>query len=170
MKLRPATTSDSKTIACLHAESWRKNYANDLSINYLENIALNDRLLLWDQRLSAPKPNQQVYVAEADRQIMGFANVYIDENPQWGSYLDNLHVSERYQKKGVGRALLTEVFRWCGAKAKSKSLCLLVNQTNLKAQRFYITNGARNQEPSVWNAPDGSAVPTYWFVWDDVSI
>jgi hypothetical protein len=47
-------------------------------------------------------------------------------------------------------------------------MCLLVNQDNVKAQAFYNSLGARNAENGVWNAPDGSEVPTYWFVWDKI--
>ena len=43
---------------------------------------------------------------------------------------------------------------------------LLVNQDNIMAQQFYESLGARNLKPGVWNAPDGSNVPTYIFYWD----
>jgi len=91
------------------------------------------------------------------------------ENPNWGSYLDNLHVLNAHQSKGIGKSLLVEVARWCIQREPTKGLCLLVNQDNINAQQFYKRLGARNTESSVWNAPDGSVVPTYWFVWESVN-
>jgi ribosomal protein S18 acetylase RimI-like enzyme len=74
-----------------------------------------------------------------------------------------------YQNKGIGTALLDQVFEHCKADAKKTGLCLLVNQSNLRAQNFYLKNGARNQEPGIWDAPDGSTVPTFWFTWSSIN-
>ena len=47
--------------------------------------------------------------------------------------------------------------------APHKGLCLLVNQNNARAQNFYLKLGAVNARVGSWAAPDGSAVPTFWF-------
>ena len=169
MNFRDATLKDAGAIAKLHMDSWRKNYSNDLSKEYLEYFAPAERSQLWNQRLSTPKQSQRVILAEDHGSIVGFACVYIDENEKWGSYLDNFHISEAYQNKGIGTALLEQVFERCKADAKQTGLCLLVNQSNKKAQNFYLKNGARNQEPGIWNAPDGSSVPTFWFTWNSIN-
>jgi hypothetical protein len=49
--------------------------------------------------------------------------------------------------------------------AQSESLCLLVNQNNARAQNFYLKLGGVNERADTWAAPDGSKVPTFWFVW-----
>jgi ribosomal protein S18 acetylase RimI-like enzyme len=95
--------------------------------------------------------------------------VYTGKNPDWGSYLDNLHVRKAHQSKGIGKSLFIEGARFCFQKEPLKGMCLLVNQDNHKAQGFYKKLGGRNAKKGVWNAPDGSTVPTYWFVWDNLS-
>ena len=45
----------------------------------------------------------------------------------------------------------------------------MVESSFIKAQEFYLFLGARNAQEGVWNAPDGSIVPTYWFVWDQLT-
>lgn len=168
MTVRSATPADAAVIADIHAASWQLHYRNALSPAYLSDVAPRERHALWQSRFDHPKPNQQVFVADVDGETVGFACVYAGENPQWGAYLDNLHVRPEHQSRGIGRLLMMAVMRWCHAIAPDKGLCLLVNKNNVRAQAFYERLGARNAEAGVWNAPDGSAVPTYWFVWDQL--
>lgn len=169
MQIRTATLSDAPAIAEIHAESWRSTYQRALNARYLAEVVPRERAEVWRGRLTAPKPNQHVVVAEQQGALVGFACVFAAENPRWGSYLDNLHVRGAWQGRGIGKALLQEVARWCSLRAAEGGLCLLVNQDNVAAQGFYERLGARNAEASAWNAPDGSVVPTYWFVWDDLA-
>lgn len=166
MKLRIASRSDVHTIATIHAMSWRHNYQGSLSAAYLADIAPKDRADIWHNRLSEPKANQYVLLAEMEGEIMGFACAYLNENPTWGTYLDNLHVRRDVQSKGIGKALLLGVVAASYRQDAESGMCLIVNQTNEKAQSFYQSLGARNAENGVWNAPDGSVIPTYWYVWD----
>src|SRR5690554_3059228 len=168
MKIRAALASDAQSIADVHTTSWRNTYQNALTAQYLSDVVPQERNEVWASRLDMPKPNQHVVVAEQDGEILGFACVYAAENSKWGSYLDNLHVRKAHQSKGIGKSLLIEVSRWCHQQEPIGGLCLLVNQENVKAQAFYKSAGARNAQESVWNAPDGSVVPTYWFVWDKI--
>jgi len=107
-------------------------------------------------------------IVERETVVVGFACVFAAEHAQWGSYLDNLHVSSALQKQGVGTALIAAVAQWCELQAPGRGLYLSVNQSNITAQQFYYRLGARSAESSVWNAPDGSTVPTFWFVWESV--
>jgi ribosomal protein S18 acetylase RimI-like enzyme len=166
MKIRNATPSDFVSIAELHAASWRNTYAAVLSSSYLTQKVPAERKQLWKERLSSPKENQRVIVAEIQENVIGFACVFTENHESWGSYLDNLHVGEKYQGMGVGRALIGDVARWCESQRPGIGVYLSVNQDNLRAQRFYLNLGAHNAEPGIWNAPDGSKVPTYWFTWD----
>lgn len=150
MKLRIATLSDANAIANLHTASWRSTYHSVLTKEYLQHTVPIERKAVWKQRLEAPGDNQYILVAESKKSIVGFACAFAGENPEWGSYLDNLHVSKSHQSKGLGRSLLIKVAQWCNQQFPGNGLCLLVNQA------------------SVWDVPDGSLVPTYWFVWDTV--
>ena len=168
MKLRSATILDAKAIAEIHAKSWQSTYNNVLTKHYLSSVVPKERNDVWHKRLINPKPNQHVVVAEYDNELIGFACAFAAENATWGSYLDNLHVRQSFRRKGIGKALLLDVAHWCFDREPNKGLCLLVNQDNINAQQFYNKFGARNAQVDVWNAPDGSVVPTFWFVWDQL--
>lgn len=169
MNFRKATLDDAVDIARIHSDSWRHTYRRVLTKSYLEDVVPVERLENWNNLLANPKPNQFIMVAEDIGEISGFVCVSEGENAEWGSYLDNLHVRKEHHARGIGKSLLTQAARWCYQQNSDNGMCLLVNQDNLHAQHFYLRLGARNAEPSVWNAPDGSVVPTFWFVWDDLA-
>lgn len=169
MNIRLAKTEDFSSIAQLHALSWSVTYSNVLRPDYLREIVPLERQSVWRERLANPKENQIVLVAEENENIVGFACVYINEHAEWGSYLDNLHVSPSHQGQGIGANLIAEVACHCEERHSKKGLYLSVNQANQRAQKFYLSLGAQNAQPSVWNAPDGSVVPTFRFVWNSVS-
>ncbi len=168
MEIRIARVADAIAIADLHTESWRNTYKNVLTKDYLRDIVPQERKSIWQKRLNSPKDNQYVLVAESNGTVIGFACAFVDEHTDWGSYLENLHINRDYQSKGIGKALLLKVAQFCNKKATRKGLCLLVNQDNTDAQKFYLHLGANNAQTSIWNAPDGSVVPTYWFLWDNL--
>jgi len=166
MKLRLATCDDAPAIAALHTHSWRHTYHEALSAAYLRDVVPGDRAAIWQQRLASPKDSQRVLVADVDGAVGGFACTYLDEHAEWGSYLDNLHVDPAYRGLGYGRALLAGIAQLCARQATRRGLYLLVLQNNLSAQRFYLGLGAHNAQAAVWQAPDGSAAPAYWFRWE----
>ncbi len=168
MNIRRAVPADAEAIAALHASSWRVTYKGSLSEEYLEQVALSDRQAVWSQRFTSPKENQYVVVAESAIGLVGFACAFAGEHAEWGSYLDNLHVNKSTQGQGVGSVLLANVAQWCEVQAPGRGLYLSVNQDNHAAQRFYSRLGAHNAKTGVWNAPDGTSVPTYWFLWESV--
>ena len=165
MNLRTANALDAEAIAALHTASWRSAYSSVLSTDYLELSVSAERKAVWKQRLAAPKANQYVVVAEKEAAVVGFGCAFVDEHAEWGSYLDNLHVRSELQGRGLGTALVTNIAQWCELQVPGRGLYLSVNQDNIRAQQFYLRLGARNTKAGVWNAPDGSRVPTYWFVW-----
>ena len=169
MKIRETQLTDAKAIAELHTNSWRITYKNALKADYLKDIVPSERRSVWLQRLSEPKVNQFVVVAEIDGKIIGFACVFAGENPDLDSYFDNLHVSPLHQSKGIGKMLLEKAAQYCFRQAPGSGLYLLVNQDNIKAKFFYEACGAKNLKPGVWNSPDGSNVPTYILYWETLN-
>lgn len=167
MEVREATVEDALAIANIHAESWRKTYGRVLTRNYLEHVVPREREKIWTERLSEPKRDQYVLVAQNDDEIVGFACTFVDGINELGAYLDNLHVVLSHQRTGVGKALLQQIAQKCLESDPHRGLCLLVNQDNTPAQAFYLRLGAANTREDVWNAPDGSIVPTYWFTWSN---
>ena len=142
-------------------------YQDTLSEDYLQQTVLADREAVWTERLASPKANQCVLLAE-DESGVGFACAFAAEHAEWGTYLDNLHVRPSSQGQGIGKALLVNLAQWCNLYAPKRGLYLSVNQGNHRAQQFYLGLGARNADSWIWHAPDGSAVPAYWFLWESV--
>jgi len=75
--------------------------------------------------------DEQIWVAEKDGVVLGFASVWIADN-----FLHNLFVSPASQGLGVGKALLTHVQQ---AFSSTGSLKCLVK--NCHAVNFYTRNG-----------------------------
>ena len=169
MKLRVASSGDAHAIAALHAASWKSTYANVLQSAYLSDVVPFERQAVWQQRLGEPRASQRVMVAEHAGKVVGFACAFVDEDPSLGSYLENLHVAIPAQGGGAGTLLIGAVATICSEQAVSPRLYLSVNQDNTRAQRFYRGLGALNAAHAVWNAPDGSAVPTFRFEWTSVT-
>lgn len=165
MKINFASSEHTGQIAALHAASWAATYSEVLSPIYLERVVPAERLALWQERFQNPKANQFVLVAEEAGGIVAFACAFIEEHSEWGSYLENLHVKQSHQRRGVGSSLVLQVAAICEQKCPGQGLYLSVNQSNLSAQQFYLALGARNSQAAVWNAPDGSRVPTFLFSW-----
>lgn len=168
MLVRAATTADSNRVATLHAMSWRHAYRDVLSGEYLASDIESDRLQLWESRLAEPTERQHVLLAEDSGQLLGFACVYVGEDQEWGSYLNNIHVAPATQGKGIGRLLLHAIAKAC-SESHPGGLYLWVLQSNSKAQGFYARYGARNTGTDIWEAPDGTTAPLFRFSWQSAA-
>lgn len=87
---------------------------------------------------------EEVYVAEIDNQIVGFASVWVADN-----FLHHLYVLPRMHGQGIGSGLLEYCGEWYGP------LSLKCEVANQVAQRFYRkrgwTTGERGMgEDGVW--------------------
>jgi ribosomal protein S18 acetylase RimI-like enzyme len=167
MTIRVATSADSPRIAALHAASWRYAYRGALSDEYLAGDLESDRRQLWARRLAEPTENQRVLIAEDGCHLLGFACVYVGEDPQWGSYLNNIHVVQAAQGRGIGRLLLHVTAQACRS-SHPGGLYLWVLQSNTKAQAFYARHGAKNTGADLWEAPGGTTAPLFRFSWESV--
>jgi GNAT superfamily N-acetyltransferase len=144
--LREARLSDYASIAKLHAESWQQNYRGIYSDQFLDNEVEQDRLTVWHKRLSAPASNQQVIIATQDETVVGFACLLLDDDPTFGSLLDNLHVTTNVQKTGIGKLLMKECARRIANKNSSNRMYLWVYEANENARRVYERLGAEHFE------------------------
>jgi len=166
MIIRNATEKDVAAIAALHAESWRSNYRNSLSDEYLENLVDRDRLVIWQERFSkrSQKP-MFVLVAEANSMLTAFVCVFPDEDAVFGSFLDNLHVVPSMTCQGIGRKLLSDAAQRLVADGSRAGLYLWVIEQNQRALRFYQRAGAQVVGSRVNSMPDNRrlrALRCYW--------
>jgi GNAT superfamily N-acetyltransferase len=168
LTLRDGTESDSAAIALLHAESWRSAYRGILSDDYLDNRVHSERAIVWQTRFSE-KSSKPFFVilAEMGSDLAGFACVFPDEDPTFGSYVDNLHVAPQLTRQGIGRRLLIEVARRLIGDQTPGGLYLWVMEENFKARQFYSAVGAVEVDCDEFSMPDNTRVREVRCSWPD---
>lgn len=146
INFRPAGISDYSNIAALHTENWRNTYRGILGDFYLDHLVETDRMETWQQRLTTPGPGQHVWLAEEEGRLLGFCCLLLDEDPEYGTLIDNLHVSEKYRGKGIGGKLMKLAARLVKENAGLKKMYLWVYESNQNARQAYEKMGAKNVE------------------------
>jgi GNAT superfamily N-acetyltransferase len=168
MRFREATRADAIAVAKLHAESWRAHYRGAYTDEYLDGEVVEDRIRVWEERLSTPARNQLVILAEEDHHLIGFACAYGGHDETWGSLLDNIHVQPEHQRRGVGAGLLAEVAAWCRMNYADCGLYLWVLEQNQLAQRFYQRLGASDRGGELSEPPGGGQIHGRRYAWKAV--
>ena len=155
-RLRLAHADDAEAVANLHADSWRRHYRGAYSDAFLDGDVFAERLAVWTDRLRKPDPRRYTILA-VDGSLVGFANTIFDDDPTWGALLDNLHVADGHQRRGVGSRLLELTAEAVLERPKTLGLYLWVLEQNVDAQAFYQARGARcvGREPA---SPPGGVV------------
>ncbi|MEI6641278.1 MAG: GNAT family N-acetyltransferase [Novosphingobium sp.] len=136
--IRSATAADALRIASIHCENWRDIYADVLDPDYLAGPIEQERRELWLDRLTNPSPAQSVLVADMPGAgPVGFICLYRDQDPRWGSLIDNLHVAPGLRGQAIGKHLMR-----AGAQAMldveaGAGVHLWVFEANTAGLRFY---------------------------------
>jgi len=166
-RLRLAGTDDVDTVATLHADSWRRFYRGAYADSFLDGDVVADRRAVWSARLAAtpaepPEPAEpaepagsRTLLAEGEAGPVGFVHVIFDADEQWGSLVDNLHVTHSHRRAGIGTTLLTHAAAAAAEYATNPSLYLWVLEQNTEAQRFYASLGGTPVETADVPAPGG---------------
>jgi ribosomal protein S18 acetylase RimI-like enzyme len=170
MNITFASSEHAEQIAALNAANWVSTYSEDMSASYLQHVAPTERLAIWQERFKNPSENQFVLVALEDGRLFGFSCAFFGEHSDWGSYLDNLHVEQSHQGRGIGRSLLRHTASVCEQKCPGLGMYLFVAQSNMRAQNLYLSLGAQNFPTADWNAPDGSCIPIFRSSWTSAVI
>ena len=169
MNVRPAAFSDCEAIAALHAASWRSTYRNILSADYLDHEVVDDRHDLWAARFikfDASKHHVAVAVDDAGADMMlGFVCVLLDEEPEYGALIDNLHVAPDRHRSGVGRRLMAQAAHWVTAMQPDWPMHLWVYEQNLKTVAFYRRTGGAGVDERVIVTPAGNRATVLRFEW-----
>ena len=166
VRLRLAVRDDAAAIAALHVASWRSAYRGIFTDRYLDGPVEAERLGLWQDRMRVPRPGQIVVVAEdLEGALVGFACGFIDEDPNWGSFVNNLHVMPDRKGGGVGRALMGDLARRFAAAAPERPVHLFCLEDNHAARGFYEAIGGQAVERMLSVEADGSACADLRIVW-----
>ena len=132
---RRAWPDDADQIASLHADSWRRHYRGAYSDSFLDGDVVTDRRSVWSARLEAPKRSVTI-LAEEDKGLVGFIHVVLDDDPKWGSLVDNLHVVQDRRRIGIGGELLGRAAQAICGGTTNRAMFLWVLQQNTAAQHF----------------------------------
>jgi ribosomal protein S18 acetylase RimI-like enzyme len=158
IEYRPARPSDAEVIADLHARSWRENDRGAFRDAFLDGDLPAERLQVWRERLDHPPGNQLVQLSVAHTNLVGFVCAYGAPDPQWGSFVDNLHVAHAFKRKGIGSALMRQAGAWLASQYPELGVYLLVLEANTPARRFYERLGAQNAGVSTMETHGGGVV------------
>jgi GNAT superfamily N-acetyltransferase len=151
---RSAGVDDAERIAVLHADSWRRHYRGAYADSFLDGDVAADRRAVWQARLAVPTDTETILAEHGDR-LVGFIHVVFDDDPQWGSLVDNLHVVHERRRTGIGTRLLANGARAVTQRAASNAMYLWVLRQNSAAQQFYRTHGATCVETATVSPPGG---------------
>lgn len=171
MPFRHATAADAPQIAALHALSWQKTYRGILRDEYLDGGVFQERLSVWQQRLTAPAENQWLWLAAEGPQLLGFVCVLGDHDPEWGSLIDNLHVHPDLKGQGLGARLMREAAIWMKENCSMERFYLWVYEENVPARRFYEKLGGVYSGSETHENPGGGQAPVARYAWasfDDI--
>ncbi len=180
MIVRAATRDDCDAIAALHAASWQSTYRQILSDDYLDHHVTEDRKDLWaarfanfDQRkhhvtVALDDTHGEVASASASSSsIAGFVCVLLDEEPELGALLDNLHVSPERHRQGIGRRLMASAAHWVATMQPDWAMHLWVYEANAKTVAFYRSTGGDQVDHRVIVTPAGNRAAVLRFEWPE---
>jgi ribosomal protein S18 acetylase RimI-like enzyme len=165
VELRSAVMSDAKEIALLHADSWRRTYRGTLRDDFLDGDVVQNRLSVWNERLTAPRANQFVVVAEEDNVLQGFVCAFGDDDATWGSLVDNLHVRHDQKGRRIGTSLMRAVGAWGVVHYPRAGVYLWVLEANHAARGFYKRLGATNEGLVMKESADGGSAANLRYAW-----
>jgi ribosomal protein S18 acetylase RimI-like enzyme len=154
VRFRRARGSDAPAIAALHADSWRRHYRGAYSDAFLDGEVDADRLAVWTSQFRHRQPHHCTIVAAAV-EVVGFAHMIFDDDPTWGSLVENLHIVNALQGRGIGTQLLAESAQAVRERNPSTGLYVWVLEQNTAAQAFYEARGGRCVERGLAFPPGG---------------
>tara|TARA_R110000737_G_scaffold339609_1_gene361723 strand:- start:419 stop:961 length:543 start_codon:yes stop_codon:yes gene_type:complete len=167
---REAVTKDADRIANLHAQSWQQNYRGSFSDEFLDNEVLEDRVYEWTKRLQNQSDNHYLLLAEEDGNLLGFMYAYFNHDAQFGTLLDNLHVSLNSQGKGLGTQLMVLLAKEILKRNNEKGFYLWVLDSNAAAISFYDNLGGVAVETVESNEIGDKPFFKIRYVWDDADV
>ncbi len=162
---RSASPQDEAAIAQLHAESWQKHYRGIFSDEYLDHQVVKERAEVWAERFAYPLETRYLILAKNEGQLCGFACIELNEDPVFGTLLDNLHVSSEVQGQGIGAQLMQRAAQWAEAQHPGIGFYLWVLEENRQARKFYELMGAIIQEAVPHDNPEGGTSMVCRCIW-----
>ena len=161
VRVRPFAEGDRADVANLHADSWRRTYGTMVSPRDLEDVLLPDIARRWQDYRAAP--GDVVLTARDGERLAGFCAIWCRPDP----YLDNLHVVEVAQGRGIARLLLRHAANILVARGFD-TLKLTVFSENRHARAVYARLGGIEEAAPPYRLGDVS-VPSVTVRWDGLA-
>ena len=168
ISFRASETLDYRDIAKLHAVSWQENYRGVFSDYFLDVEVLPERLSVWKERCLFPTENQFIVLAEEDGELLGFCCAYFNESVDYGTYLDNLHVSSEATVRGLGTYLMQRLVTEIKSRNVSDKMYLWVIKGNDTAIDFYDKLKGSAEEAVKANDIGDAEFWKIRYVWDSL--
>lgn len=164
--LVPGSSRDADAVGLLQAESWRSSYRGIMPDDFLDDDAIDHRRSAWRERLASDSDRRWLLKAhDQDGELVGFACVELDAEPEWGALLDNLHVRPDRKGQGIGRRLFDAAREWSFEQLGHNGIHLWVLEANLEGQGFYNRIGGTIAERKVKDVVGVVTVPALRYVW-----
>ena len=147
MLVRPARREDAAAIADVHVQTWQATYEHVFGAERVAGIG-DGRRAQWEERLAAPPPGRQVFVAEDGERVTGFVSIGDSRDEPGKGELFAIYVLPEAWGSGAGPALMASALE---ALSRYSSATLWVLEDNPRARRFYeregwIPDGGRRDE------------------------
>ncbi|MGQ0431969.1 MAG: GNAT family N-acetyltransferase [Microthrixaceae bacterium] len=143
MIIRPATAEDTARLTEIHVESWRAAYRGQLLDEYLDSLAPEQRVPLWQRVLASTDwPTQGTLVLDCDGEAVGFAHLIPsrdDDQVQPTGEVASMYLDPRVWRQGGGRLLMAAALDALATSYGEATLWVL--EANVGPRRFYEATG-----------------------------
>ncbi len=136
--IRPVHQADLEDIAHINVDNWQTTYENLLPQSYLKSLEYSTFQRRWEKFLK--KPSQHILVKELENKVAGFIAFSENKDQSDNLYIDSLHISQKFQRKGIGTQLLSHVLQQANEAQKTVTIAIL--KDNEKARSLYTKLGA----------------------------
>lgn len=170
VRIRPARPADAESIATVYVDAWRSAYAGLIPNTVLVRMSHGAQARDWRQQLSRRPLTDSILVADlTGHGIIAFGSC----GPARHSILTHageiftLYVQPEHQDRGIGRALLLELFDSLIDRGLNSAVVWVLAQN--PARFFYEAMGGRRvaeKKERLWNA----LLPQLAYGWDDLRL
>lgn len=166
MLVRNLTLADAAVIARIHVQTWHETYPGMMPPEMLARMTFEAMLPIWEKELGEPKPGLHFLGAvSAEGDLLGWGMVGpARESGLKGLELWALNVPQIAQKKGVGRAILSEAIRRVLNTGETAMHLWVVDQ-NTNAIDFYKRLGGQPTQ----HEKLGRGVREVAMIWDPLA-
>ncbi len=172
--IRPATLNDATPIAEAQVASWHSSYKGIVPQGLIERMTVEERAPAWGRILMSLEESGlgTVYVCERDGDVVGFASMGVQREPElegkgFSAEVTALYLIDDVKRQGIGTALVAA----CAQAAQDRghsAMSVWVLDKNEAGRAFYEALGGQFQAERLSedrNAP----VDEVAYGWSDLS-